>query len=116
MVLQDIFPSIQGECACGCGQELTGRRRRWASDECRELAATHFFIIKGHTDTIRSHLFEIDGGRCRNCGNYCDSWQADHIIEVREGGGGCGLENFQTLCEKCHKEKTKSFIRRKNDF
>jgi len=35
-------------------------------------------------------------------------WQADHIIPVEEGGGACGLENFQTLCDGCHKAKTKS--------
>jgi hypothetical protein len=33
-------------------------------------------------------------------------WQADHIHPVAEGGGGCGLENIQTLCSRCHKRKT----------
>jgi hypothetical protein len=33
-------------------------------------------------------------------------WEADHIIPVCEGGGCCGLENYQTLCLKCHKEET----------
>ncbi len=33
-------------------------------------------------------------------------WEADHIIEVRDGGGCCGLENYQTLCVPCHKSKT----------
>lgn len=33
-------------------------------------------------------------------------WEADHIIAVSEGGGCCGLENYQTLCLKCHKEET----------
>jgi 5-methylcytosine-specific restriction endonuclease McrA len=31
-----------------------------------------------------------------------DFWQADHIIPVAEGGGGCGLENLRTLCVPCH--------------
>lgn len=34
-------------------------------------------------------------------------WEADHIIPVEEGGGCCGLDNFQTLCVWCHKVKTK---------
>jgi 5-methylcytosine-specific restriction enzyme A len=34
-------------------------------------------------------------------------WEADHIVEVRHGGGCCGLENFQTLCRPCHVRKTK---------
>lgn len=41
-------------------------------------------------------------------------WDVDHIIPVSEGGGSCGLENLQTLCWKCHQEKTKQdAIRRK---
>lgn len=38
-------------------------------------------------------------------------WQADHIVEVAEGGGTCGLENLRTLCLWCHKEETKSFMK-----
>jgi len=34
-------------------------------------------------------------------------WDADHIIPVKMGGGCCSIENIQTLCIKCHKEKTK---------
>ena len=40
-------------------------------------------------------------------------WEADHIIPVAEGGGECGLENYQTLCLKCHKAKTAEQARRK---
>ena len=39
-------------------------------------------------------------------------WQADHISPVAEGGGGCGLENIQTLCSICHKAKTADQARR----
>lgn len=31
-----------------------------------------------------------------------DFWQADHILPVAQGGGGCGLENLRTLCVPCH--------------
>ena len=30
-------------------------------------------------------------------------WDADHIIQVRDGGGCCGLDNIRTLCISCHK-------------
>lgn len=34
-------------------------------------------------------------------------WQMDHVVEVVNGGGTCGLENLQTLCVPCHKRKTR---------
>lgn len=33
-------------------------------------------------------------------------WEADHIEDVRDGNGACGLDNFQTLCRRCHLQKT----------
>lgn len=33
-------------------------------------------------------------------------WEIDHITGVWEGGGLCGLENLQTLCVDCHRQKT----------
>tara|TARA_R110000803_G_scaffold209965_2_gene280559 strand:- start:14943 stop:15680 length:738 start_codon:yes stop_codon:yes gene_type:complete len=33
-------------------------------------------------------------------------WDMDHIKPVAAGGGGCGLDNLQTLCQPCHKNKT----------
>ncbi|XP_061464906.1 DNA annealing helicase and endonuclease ZRANB3 isoform X2 [Rhineura floridana] len=33
-------------------------------------------------------------------------WQVDHIKPVYRGGGQCSLENLQTLCTVCHKERT----------
>jgi 5-methylcytosine-specific restriction protein A len=33
-------------------------------------------------------------------------WDADHIKAVVEGGGECGLDNYQTLCIWCHRQKS----------
>ena len=33
-------------------------------------------------------------------------WEADHIVPVAEGGGGCGLDNYRTLCVPCHKSES----------
>lgn len=33
-------------------------------------------------------------------------WQADHIIEVADGGGESDMANFQSLCISCHREKS----------
>ena len=38
-------------------------------------------------------------------------WDADHIRAVVEGGGECGLENMQTLCFWCHRDKTAAMNR-----
>lgn len=38
-------------------------------------------------------------------------WDADHILEVVNGGGQCGLSNYQSLCHPCHKAKTKMLAR-----
>ncbi|KAL7483619.1 hypothetical protein ACHAW6_009263 [Cyclotella cf. meneghiniana] len=35
-----------------------------------------------------------------------DFWQADHVVAVAEGGGGCGLDNLRTLCNTCHGMET----------
>ncbi len=33
-------------------------------------------------------------------------WDMDHVLPVKDGGGGCGLDNLQTLCVWCHDDKT----------
>jgi len=93
-------------CACGCGKELAKRKKRWFSKNCQNNALTNFYIIKGDITVIRKKLFESDQGYCRACGTYTENWQADHITPVYLGGSACGIDNFQTLCVECHKEKT----------
>lgn len=38
-------------------------------------------------------------------------WHADHILPVSQGGGESGLDNFRTLCIKCHKLETRKLKR-----
>lgn len=106
LTLNDLFPKEEGQCACGCGQALTGRRTKWASRECNDKAYVKFAILKGNNGVIRKELFKRDLGYCHNCGVYDSNWEADHIISVFKGGGACELDNFQTLCQYCHKQKT----------
>lgn len=35
-----------------------------------------------------------------------DFWQVDHIRPVYSGGGQCSLDNLQTLCTVCHRQRT----------
>lgn len=106
LTLNDLFPTKNGVCACGCNHLLPARRKKWFSDECRDTAYIRFAIVKGDTSIIRECLYQIDQGACRSCGTITDNWEADHIISVCEGGGGFGIYNYQTLCKECHREKT----------
>lgn len=40
-------------------------------------------------------------------------WEADHIVPVVEGGGGCGLDGLRTLCVPCHRAETAELARRR---
>lgn len=40
------------------------------------------------------------------------TWQADHRVAVAEGGAGCGLGNYRTLCLACHARETRQLHRR----
>lgn len=106
--VRDLFPTrYDFTCACGCGVLLTGKKTRWAFEDCSDKAYITFAILKGNMDIIRDLIFSRDNGYCRSCGVYEKKWEADHILPVQWGGGACGLDNFQTLCQDCHKKKTK---------
>ena len=107
LILEDLYPTRKGVCCCGCNTPLIGKQRRWASKECTNKAYITYAIVAGSSDIIRKELFKRDKGFCQNCGVLSDDWQADHIIPVYKGGGGCNLDNYQTLCLDCHKTKTK---------
>lgn len=107
LTINDLFPQKeQGICSCGCGRKLEGRKRKWYDRECSSKALLCFRIIKGDTYTIRKELFLRDKGLCNLCKRYDAFWEADHIIPVLKGGGGCDISNFQTLCRECHRKKT----------
>jgi 5-methylcytosine-specific restriction endonuclease McrA len=107
--MDSLFPTRKdGLCSCGCGEKLKGRQTRWASEKCSEKAYSIFSVIKGNNGMIRKNLFYLEEGFCRSCGVFDDNWEADHIKPVFMGGGLCGIDNFQTLCKDCHKDKSKT--------
>lgn len=120
----DIFPINGNICGCGCGTEITGRRRRWATDDCKYFAQAVWGIINGHSEIISSYLLLYHGVvACVECGitdiytEYANglcvsSVHKDHIVPVFKGGGGCWLSNYQYLCDICHKEKTKNDLKK----
>jgi 5-methylcytosine-specific restriction endonuclease McrA len=40
-------------------------------------------------------------------------WDADHITPVVEGGGECTLDNYRTLCCRCHRSETTKLAARR---
>lgn len=112
-----IFPKVNGVCACGCNQPLTGKRRRWATNECEYFAVAVRFILYGNAETISKYMRIYYGWKCFGCGcedkghdmgkNGIVAWiKIDHIIPVKLGGGACWLSNYQLLCHDCHTGKT----------
>jgi 5-methylcytosine-specific restriction endonuclease McrA len=122
--ISSIFPENGNFCGCGCGAELKGRRRRWATDSCKFFAQAVCAIINGHSEIISSYLSLYHGAvACVECGltdaykEYCNglcvsSIHKDHITPVYKGGGGCWLSNYQYLCDTCHKQKTKTDLKK----
>lgn len=43
--------------------------------------------------------------QCRGCGSR-EHLQADHIVEIADGGSPFDESNLQTLCDTCHDIKT----------
>lgn len=104
----ELFPKKEdGTCACGCGRKLPIGKPVWFNKECQMFAMCVWNVIGGRQEFI-GYLFEKYHGNktCMKCGEK-DWVDIDHIHPVSHGGGGCWLSNFQGLCKKCHKEKTR---------
>lgn len=99
----------KGVCAA-CGRDAVEivkqftalKARAWSSDpDTKRQAEAERRALVAQLNAAGFHLPD-----------YCcvplwgDLYQIDHIVPVAEGGGGCGLENLQTLCTACHKAKT----------
>jgi 5-methylcytosine-specific restriction endonuclease McrA len=107
--MSELFEDKNGKCACGCGKQLEGRRKRWTTDECNSFANMVFQIISGDATTLRMLRSRYAGGyNCEICGmnDYNEVIELDHIFPVKFGGGGGWLSNYQFKCKKCHREKT----------
>lgn len=67
--VEQTFPDYKnGLCGCGCGEKLTGRRRRWASDECSKLPVTITSIINGDVSVIKPIVAYMYDKKCSVCG------------------------------------------------
>jgi 5-methylcytosine-specific restriction endonuclease McrA len=107
--MNHLFENDGNKCACGCGKELTGRQKRWASKSCNDFAFAVFSIISGNVNVLRNYRSIFIGGvKCEICNDVpkYEAVELDHIYPVKFGGGGGWLSNYQFKCKKCHREKT----------
>ncbi len=106
-----------------CGEPAGKGRTRSCSEECYSG-----LYIRINANYARYKVYERDKGICAICKTNADdhkressyswqakhTWEADHIIPVKEGGGGCGLEGLRTLCIKCHGKESGLLRKRLN--
>lgn len=104
LVRLDCLPGAGEMGVCdGCRAPLTGRRRRWCSDECGER------YFRDHSwQFARHHALDRDGA-CVWCGDT-SSLEVDHI-EAAKGSHAkhsCAhhVTNLRTLCHVCHAKRT----------
>ncbi|MFX0172749.1 MAG: HNH endonuclease [Candidatus Hodarchaeota archaeon] len=135
-----VFPQRTGYCLW-CGKNIKEvndlRRTSFCCKEHSELYVNHFDWQGG----LRSYIMKRDNYSCVKCGykesDYSYIWkldykerkslmkkkfpnvrylipilEVDHIIPIAMGGDPFDRENLQTLCEVCHKEKTKEDLRK----
>jgi hypothetical protein len=60
-----------------------------------------YLIELGFSQTVVSTAIQKWSGGIRT-----HLWEADHVVPVVHGGGGCGLDNLRTLCRVCHARAT----------
>lgn len=56
------------------------------------------------SNKLRFAIYERDGWRCSKCGKRSDNLEIDHIVPIAKGGKTT-IDNLQTLCPRCNKEK-----------
>ena len=81
-----------------------GRWTHWFGDKTRRefdrLAGAYIFEVEKRPSLQVEFRIVLDRFARRSL------WQADHIVEVQDGGSGTDLSNFQLLCTSCHLRKT----------
>ena len=86
-----VWARDQGVCAA-CGRDTLKLRHRLQAARTSERARLAGQLLHEGYDRHRLERLVL--------------WEMDHVRPVAEGGGGTGLDNLQTLCVPCHKQKT----------
>jgi 5-methylcytosine-specific restriction protein A len=98
-VRKQVFVRDRGVCAvCGLDTVITEQQLALVINTSWHTGPAVWAAAK---DEFRLKLGAKNGGR-----NHGGFWDADHIVPVIKDGGGCGLDNYRTLCIPCHKQET----------
>ncbi len=69
------------------------------------LSRFHTKLDRVRWVAVRRATLNRDGWRCRKCGT-AGRLEVDHVVPLHKGGDLYGSENLQTLCRRCHLQKT----------
>jgi 5-methylcytosine-specific restriction endonuclease McrA len=94
-------------CGIDCQAVRAAVRDMWDRVECQ---AERQKWIGGILRTTVAFFAE------HNLERHRTMWEAHHKIAVVEGGGECGLDNYETLCVWCHKRETRELARRRSEL
>lgn len=112
-------------CSVQCRKEVEircGVGVRWAvRDRDKEVCARCGCDCRSITNALHQLQFGVSRmapRRYKRRGHLADAlgltpleldkslWEAHHKKAVKDGGGACGLDNFETICIWCHKKET----------
>lgn len=94
-----------------CARPLPSARSPYCSRSCRWKFHGRFFW-----DAARQVVLHRDRFTCRACGRRARKreLEVDHVLEIARGGPPLDLANLQTLCRRCHREKTVRFLKQRS--
>lgn len=118
LIRQRLWERDKGICAlCGIDCEAAFAAYRDAFHEAERLAG--WFIARARREESLEalrHEKQRILARWKPFGNWLlhrkTGWDADHIVPVAEGGGGCDYTGYRSLCHSCHAAQTKALAGR----
>lgn len=113
-VRREVLKRDDGICAA-CGLDCEQALRVLNALGAWRAVRLYGVVVKPEQEDLkeaRRFLLVLWTGNPKALGSL---WEADHIVPVIEGGGGCDLSGYRTLCRRCHKSETAALARRRAD-
>ncbi|MBZ7939675.1 MULTISPECIES: HNH endonuclease [Campylobacter] len=106
---------------CKCGRRIETHIRK--CEECnkayKKTINKNYDLFKRNKESAKFYnssewrklrtIFINKNPFCFNCGKLAKI--VDHIIPIKQGGNRLNQDNLQSLCIKCHNEKTKKELK-----